>query len=497
MNPSDLSNNSFSKKGVTALPAGQVLLFLVLIGIGGPLILATIEQASFKAFLLLISVSITGLVLCRNTQIKLNDPALKVLGYFWLIKLVLSLFLLYVGWMPQLDPASTNWGYDPQRYYLQAKELIDNNWVPDFLSLNYMGILYYYGANFYLFGYNPIIPVLINAFVTLIASLYLVRVGYEIKAHRGASDWTLAFALLLPELLWFDVMTSRETLMAALLLFAMLTVGRYLARISLISLVEVLTIVGVAVLAIVAVRTSMLVPVFASIVLMIILIKPRSKQMITQRTIIVISVVALLIIMPALTIYFIGYNFNFGEALQTAFSAKENVALGPDLSLGWSENSIGLILMPEGVLQSVLFLPARMILYLLAPLPKIWVPINDLVAGNFGAWQKLMTLLSSIINVFAIPYALASLVHSIKIRKANAAPLLFHIPYWITFTAIAGGNLIVHERYRVMASLLLWGCAWLGWTTCSKSLITKMSFLWYGLLAISALFYLVYKFGLV
>jgi hypothetical protein len=496
MKATDLTNNSFSKKQITALPAGQLLFLLGLVGFGVPWILATIEQAAFNACLLLVSVSIVGLFLCRNMQIKLNDPALKVLGYFWLVKLVLLLFLLYAGWMPQLDPASSSWGYDPQRFYMQAKELIDNNWIPDFLSLNYTGILFYYGASYYLFGFNPVIPALINAFVTLIASLYLVRVGYEVKAHREANDWILACVLLLPELVWFDVMTSRETLMAGLLLFAMLTAGRYLARISLISLVKVFSIVSLSVLAIVAVRTSMLVPVFIAIGLMVIVIKHHNNAMNAQRAIIVISVVALLIIMPIVTKYIIGYDFNFQEALQTAFSAKDNVALGPDLILGWSENSIGMLLMPEGVLQSVLFLPARMILYLLAPLPKILVPINDLVAGSFLAWQNLMTLMSSLINIFTIPYALASLVHSIKIRKENAAPLVFHIPYWITFAAIAGGNLIVHERYRVMASLLLWGCAWLGWTTCPKNLINKMSFLWYGLLALSALFYLFFKFGL-
>lgn len=497
MNQSDLSINFFSKKGVPALPIGQLLLFLVLIGLCGPLILATIEQASFITFCLFISASVVGLVLCRNMQIKLNDPALKVLGYFWLIKLVLLFFLLYVGWMPQLDPASANWGYDPQRFYVQAKELIDNNWLPDFLSLNYVGILYYYGAIYYLIGFNPVIPALINAFVTLIASLYLIQVGYEIKAQRGSKDWTLAFALLLPELLWFDVMTSRETLMAALLMFAMLTAGRYFARISRISLFEVFSIISLSVLAIVAVRTSMLVPVFIAIGLMVILIKNPKNPMNTQRTIIVTSVVAMLIIMPLLTKFFIGYNFNFVEALQTAFSAKDNVALGPDLSLGWSENSIGRLLMPEGIFQSVLFLPPRMVLYLLAPLPKIWIPVNDLIDGNFEAWQNLMTLFSSLINVVAIPYATASLIHSIKTRMTNSATLIFHISYWITFIAIAGGNLIVHERYRIMASLLLWGCAWLGWTNCPKKIINKMSFLWYGLLVLGSIFYLLFKFGLV
>ncbi len=497
MNSAEVTINYFSKKRVTVLPASQVLLLQGFVGFGVLCIVATIEQAVFNTILLLVLVSTSGLLLCRNTQIRLNDPSLKVLGYFWLIKLGITLLLLYVGWMPQLDPAAGSWGYDPQRFYFQAKELIDNNWSPDFISLNYVGILYYYGAIYYMLGYNPVIPALINAFVTLIASLYLVRIGYEVKGHRGAGDWTLAFALLLPELLWFDVMTSRETLMASLLLFAMLTVGRYLARISSISLSKAFTIVGVSVLAIAAVRTSMLVPVFASIMLMVVFIKPHSSPMLAQRTIMAVFAAALLIIGLVVNKYIGGYDFEVVKALQNAFSAKANVASGPDLSLGWSEKSIGLLLMPEGVLQSVLFLPARMVLYLIAPLPKIWVPIDNLVAGSYGAWQKLLTLPSSLINVFAMPYVLASLVQSIKMRKTNAAPLVFHIPYWITFMAIAGGNLIIQERYRIMSTLLLWGCAWLGARTCSKRLILRASLFWYGILALGALFYVTYKFGLV
>lgn len=473
------------------VPDGQVVLLFLLFGVGSALILATIQQASFNSVFLLGFVSVGGLVLCRNTQVRLKDPSLKILGYFWLLKLAITLFLLYAGWMPQLDPASSNtWGYDPQRYYIQAQELIDNNWSGDLFNLNYVGILYYYGAIFHVLGHNPVIPALINAFVTLMATLYLVKVGYEIKGQRGPRDWTLAFALLLPEVLWFDVMTSRETLVAALLLFVMLTTGRYLARTAPLSLFRVLTVTCLSVLAIAAVRTSMVLPVFASILLMVLLVNPQ-RGSVSKKMMVVAGAVAALIVGPVVTGYLGGYDFDVGEAIGTVISAKRNVALSAYVT--WSENSIGMLLMPEGLLQAILFLPPRMVLYLVVPLPNILVPVSDLLAGSWGAWQKLVFLLSSVINVLAIPYALASFVQSIKTRKANAAPLVFHISYWVTFMAIAGGNLIIHERYRVMASLLLWGCAWLGARTCSKSLIVRSSLLWYGLLTLGALFYLGYK----
>lgn len=481
--------DTFRARGGIVFSKGQFALLFLLLGICIPLIFATIQQATLNAIVLLGFVSVGGLVLCRNTQVHLNDPSLRVLGYFWLIKLGLTIFLLYAGWMPQLDPATSDaWGYDPQRYYIQAQELVDNNWSPDFVSLNYVGILYYYGAIYYVLGHNPVIPALFNAFVTLIAALYLVRVGYEIKGQKGPRDWTLAFALLLPEVLWYDVMTSREMLTAALLLFAMLTAGRYLARTAPVSLSKVLIIVGLSSFSIAAVRTSMLLPVIASIVLMVLLVFPQRGARVVQRTILVVAAAAILIAGSIIA------GFNIGATLQVAFSASENVATISGLADNWSDNSIGLLLMPEGLLQSILFLLPRMLLYLVAPLPKVYVSVSNLLAGSREDWGQLLTLPSSMLNIFVIPYALASLVQSIKTRKANAAPLIFHISYWVTFMAIAGGNLIIHERYRVMATMLLWGCAWLGAVTCSKSLIHKTSVLWYGLLTVGALFYLSYKF---
>jgi hypothetical protein len=487
---------AFGKRQVASrasrgFPAGQIALLFCLFGVGCTLILATIQQAPFSTVCLFGFVAFGGLALCRSTQANLNDPSLKILGYFWLIKIGLTLFLLYAGWMPLLDPSSVSWGYDPQRYYIQAKELADNDWSPDFLNLNYVGILYYYGAIFYVIGHNPVIPALINAFVTLMASLYLVKVGYEIKGQREPRDWTLAFPLLLPELLWFDVMTARETLVAALMLFAMLTAGRYLARTAPISLSKVMVIVGLSVLAIAAVRTSIILPVFASIVVMILLVKPQRGSQFVQRSILAVAAAVTFIVGPGIAGYLGGYDFDIGNALQLASSAKDNIASSADME--WSENSIGLLLMPEGLLQSIMFLPPRMVLYLVAPLPNISVPVSDLLAGSWGAWQFLFTLLSSVINVLAFPYALASFAQSIKRRKESAAPLIFHISYWVTFMAIAGGNLIIHERYRVMATLLLWGCAWLGARTCPKRLVVRTSMLWFGLLTLGAVFYFVYK----
>jgi hypothetical protein len=474
-----------------AIPLGQLVLLLMVLGFGLPLISVTVTDGALSAVALLCFVSIAGFLLCRNVRLRLRDPSLKVLGYLWLIKIAVTLFLLYAGWIPQLDPGSVAWGYDPQRYYVQAQELIENGWSPEFVSINYAGILYYYALIFYAFGHNPVAPALVNAFLTLVATVYLIKVGYEVKRHREPWDWTLAFALLLPELLWFDVMTSRETFVAAFLLFATLTTGRYLARTANLSLTTVVLGTAFSALAVAAVRASMILPIFISVLLMVLFVRLRRGSRLLQRTMLAFTAGVALIIAPVIVTQVGGYQFDIFNAIQNVISAKGNIASSS--AVEWQANSIGVLLLPNGFAQAILFLPARMMLYLVAPLPHVFVSLNSLAAGSWEAWQNLSVMLSSVTNVLVFPYAVASLFQSIGRRKENPAPLVLHIPYWATFAAIAGGNLIIQERYRIMATLLLWGCAWLGARTCTRRLIVGSSMVWYGLLTFGALFYLGYK----
>jgi len=467
----------------------QIALLFLICSFGCAFMLATSKSDTITALFTFVFVSVFGFIICLITQRSLDDPSLKVLGYFWLFKLGITLFLLYVSWIPLLDSGSL---YDPIRYYHQAQELIENDWANDLISLNYVGILYYYAAIFQLIGHNPVIPAMVNVLLTLIASLYLIKVGYEIKGHKAPGDWKIAYILLLPEVVWYDVITSRETLVAALLIFALLTTGRYLAKLAPISLFNASIVVSSSALGIAAVRTSMLVPFFASILLMLVFVKRRNESLTKQR--VILSLVSAFVLVVGLVVNkFIGGKApDIGEILKSAISAKDNIGLlSPDVN--WSNNSIGLLLMPEGVLQSLLYLPPRMILYLISPIPNVSGPLYGLLSGSTEEWQVLFTILSSVLNILAFPFAVASLLHSLSTRKENAAALIFHSAYWMTFIAIAGGNLIIHERYRVMATPLLWGCVWLGLRTCPRDLVIRASITWFILITMCSLFYLIYK----
>jgi len=256
-------------------PAALFLLFFLL-GIGVPFLMVTVSVALANTLLIFMAVTGIGLWLCHRTRVDLADPKLKILGTLWLLKVIITLFLLYVGWIPQLDPSSVNWGYDPQRYFQDANTLIEDGWNP-LVGSNYQGIIFFYGAIFYLFGHNPIIPALINAFITLLGTLFLIRCVYSFVPERTAKDWTIAGLLLVPEVLWFDVMTGRDSMSAVLLIFANLSIGRYLFGITSVGLTKSAILAGTALLAILVVRTAMAVPVIASIGVMAMLLRSKGK----------------------------------------------------------------------------------------------------------------------------------------------------------------------------------------------------------------------------
>jgi hypothetical protein len=263
-----------------------------------------------------------------------------------------------------------------------------------------------------------------------------------------------------------------------------------------VSLKKTLLVGGFSFIALLPVRTSMALPVVASILLITIFLNtsvtsrrkgPGFKLM--------IGVVGLsLLSLGYLLQSFAGGDakeaLNFAYIMQNVSSLESNVAN----TLEWSENSIGLLLAPHNEFQFFLFILPRTVLYLVAPLPNITFSLTDLLAGSWGSWHTLFTIPGSVLNILALPYALAGLIFAYHERKQNPAPLAIHISFWITLLAIAGGNIIIHERYRLMMTLLFFTSAWFGYTSCTRRQIRQCAVAWYGMLVCSTMFYILYKF---
>jgi len=473
--------------GVQSGPQWFLLLFFLA---GATLLLCTtLSEAVPQTVGLLLLVALCGIVLIQGCASALADPRLNLLVYIWIAKLGLSLFVLYVGWMPDLESlTSSGWGYDPQRYYYQAQDLVDNGWNAGFVSLNYVGVLYYYGAFFALFGHNPVIPALINSLTTLVATLALIFAVYGIAPNRGKKGWPAGLAILLPEVLWFDVLTCKETILMSFLTILLLVVGTYFLAQRRYSFLSVILIVGISIILIGIIRTVMLVPVAVSMVLLLILTRRQRNQLPTGVIFVLVTVV-FLSIAPRISAHLGSYDFTYTSVPERLVDIDkiESLALG-----NWSERSIGLLLIPKNSIQAILFVFPRMFFYLVAPLPGVGFSAGGLLQGDWNDWQCLMMTLSSILNLILFPLVIALLLYSMKTARLRNFALL--LPYLTLLFAIVAGNYIIHERYRVMTTLLLWGCICLGVVTCPKKLIRKVYLVWFSMLFASGIFYVIYKF---
>jgi len=104
-----------------------------------------IESISLILNLLYSEKPIINFIYCISTSIIIycslkneNSYLKKEILFYTSISKLISLISLIFGWAPGLlNIENINWGYDPQRFYLQAKQLIDNGWNSNFLNLNY------------------------------------------------------------------------------------------------------------------------------------------------------------------------------------------------------------------------------------------------------------------------------------------------------------------------------------------------------------------------
>ena len=473
-------------------PFLQPTLLLETLGLGLAILYATLTVALANTIVLFVAVTLIGLWRCRVTALKLQDPRLNILTTLWPIKVALTLLILYAGWMPQLASGVYDYAsYDPQRYYFQGYELIQNGWVPP-AEINYLGIIFYYGAIFYVFGHNPVIPALVNILVTLLGMLYLISTCYQFKKDRGPRDWTIALILLVPEFLWFDVLTARETLSATLLLFACLVMGRYFVNQGRTSLLRSASVAGACLFGILAVRTTMAIPIIVAVVLMALLLRPARRTATPAKMFFVALSVGLLVVGPMVQNFLGGYNVNYLESLQSAQSLEGNIA-GTAVA-HWSQGSIGLLLAPHNSVQAVAFLLPRMVVYLIAPLPSVPVSLSGLMSADYISWQELSQVLTSFILLIAAPYVAAGAFDAWNCRKRSPGPLVLYITFLVTLAAIAGGNIIIQERYRLMATLLIFACAWISYTTCAKRSVARWAVAWYGVLMAGGALYVGLKF---
>jgi hypothetical protein len=155
---------------------------------------------------------------------------------------------------------------------------------------------------------------------------------------------------------------------------------------------------------------------------------------------------------------------------------------------GWSDRSIGRLLITDKPAVLALMSPLRALINIVAPLPNMTVEWSGLINGSWFAWQGLTTLLSAMIYAALLPLALNSGLD----WKNRVQFRAVHIPFLFIILSVAVSTQAIHERYRIMVTPWLWGCIWLGYSTHSAR-VRSLYYSWSGLAALGGAFYLLVK----
>lgn len=462
--------------------------------VGWIIIASTIEESALSTGVLFTAVMLCGAKLIYLVSIRLADPSMEKLIFWYEIKIILVVFFATIVWPPALDLGTESWGFDPIRYYHGAQILVESNFDTGALegfSINYNGIFYYFAALFYFFGVNTAVPALSNAFVTLLAVLLLVLVGYKIKPEPGSRDWMLGLGMLIPEVFWYDVLSARETLSMSLYFIATLTLTYFMVtQARVLQWALGVLIVGGCLVCLGLVRAFLPLPTLVAIALSFCVVRVGSLTRFFSLLLLAV-LIWLTTIIPQLSREIGSVSGDFISEISVGQITTSGVELSAN-DVRWSERSIGTALMPTNAWEVVLYAPVRIAFYLIAPLPNFPTDFRALMDLNWDAWQFAFVAASALLYAILAPLIFASFINSIAWQKRRDW-LCIHIPFWVIFSTIAIGNQIIHERYRVMSAIGLWGCIWLG-MYCPPALIKRCYFGWLLVGATGSLFYITFKY---
>ncbi len=430
-----------------------------------------------RAILLFIGVTIGGAYLIRKASLVLSDNRILYIGVAFHLKVALTLGALYGNWLPALrDPFATT-GYDAQRYYFYAKAFYDADFDRAALpGINHAGIVYYFAVLFLAFGANPLVPALINSLTTLAAVVLVTFACYRLSpAKRDTRKWRIGLMMLVPEIVWYDALTSREsavlfsTVLAVVPLSIMTMTKQGQSKRAWLAAGLGLAMTGIL-------RPPLLLPIVLSWAIILVA---------TSISVSFRLAVALLVIIGAASV---GVVPQISSVLGSQGSPIEiaQVIQGERVVDTWTDTSVGRLLVPTSVATAILYTPLKVMAYLIAPFPSI---LSSFEPVSYY-WQTLAHAASSLFYVlFLCPYLMAA--HNSNLVSGRDRLILGLL--LATFgVAIAMGLPIIHERYRIVCLPYLFMYAFLGlWAP--RRTIQTTSIISYGALISAIVLYSMFK----
>lgn len=345
----------------------------------------------------------------------------------------MCLLYLYFSWTPYLSiNSNTNWGFDPQRYYYYATQLIRTTGYE--FAVNYGGIVFIYKYLMMVFGIDPMVPLFINVILITLTIAVLTKILYKFYGEGSCYRYTWMF-FFFPEVIFYSSVSSRE-----IFCLVLVSICVYIAASQPINNRRSLIMMILLIFGQLIVR-----PPFALVLSLVLLLSPIKKKA-------SIAIMGFIVLVVSI----IGSDLDFGsqrDATSMAVLLSDHVSGNIDAndSFNYGSNSITQKLIPHNPIEFVVFGVIRSLLYLIPRANPLNIISDVFISGyNMGS---LLVWISSFIMMLFIP-SLWRALRGIKTQDIYSRTVFIAFCAFFFAVGMLNSNLI-HERYRLVYDFLL------------------------------------------
>lgn len=396
---------------------------------------ATVIQLILDYFFVLLvsNVMVRSVLKGFNQKIRTKFYNLFLLSFF------ISLIILHFMWTPLLNPSLPDWGYDPLRYYYYASEIIRTGFSS--ASLSYYGVVYYNVGIMNVFGLDPLVPLFTNILMTFYAVLLIARLlGNDKHVNR------YAYLLLIPEIISFDMMASREIICMSMVTVFVIKYNELMKQFRW----PRLLIMIIAILLVAVIRPPMAgVAVMGIVVSLIFTFKGK-----LGKNMIVLAIAGGLLVVGLGISTSMGSDFSSDSLSETV---SDNFS-GDNEERNDAKPGLTTMLIPHNPIEYVVFGVIRSFAYVV-PAP---VMIKDFETqfslSNYYIYEHLSTLI--------IFFFLPTVFRTVKNYKQQDENMKLIIILFVCYFFTIGISLpnLIHNRYRLVYDLFYFTIAIYGWT---------------------------------
>lgn len=406
-----------------------------------------VDSLASTIFLLAITLGIPFLFY-NSSERKLPGVNYARVANLFYLKVLISFFVLEIAWVPLLGGSE---GYDPIRYFYYAKVFAESNF--DLSTLGYMellspGIIYLYAIIVKTIGWNPIIPFLINSILSFTVCLLLGKTISLVFGKSRALTGICLLCLLVPDVLWFDVITSRDSVVTFFLCVSVFIAmwlmdpeyrrSKTRGHLFLMSSVLFFSNIGLIVI-----RPGVIV---ISLVIIFGILINTYRRKITKRVIVLfgLTMIVLAILAPIIVFDVLNINREFIESKFEVSKVIETAQANVDIA---DANGISARFVPANLFELVLFTPIKALAYMFVSITQIPGTVINVFRGDLSDTQLLFMGASSIIYILLFHRFLVVLTSAVAVNRNFLAAF----PFFATIFVTVLSNQFIHERYRLMS----------------------------------------------